>query len=198
MPERGRYGGQKKYQKRITTGSPPTVTENTQSTTYQPTHPPTHPRTHRHTHQAIHTSTMYYYSSTAVTYSSSRCVPSSYAALRGRVVKAPWVQKTKLQNTSTTHSHERTRPPTHTNTDPTTHRRTNLPTHDVLQRYSSTYSSTCVCTCRVYPCVVVLGFPFFSIIRHTPGSKRPVPGRSPLHAPHSPSRASAPVLSRGT
>ena len=182
------------YQKKKQGHQPVTKAHN-QPHTNRRTQPPTHPPAYRHTHQAIHPPM--YYSSKAVTYS-SRCVSSSYAALRGRVVKAPWVQKTKLQNTSTTHSHERTRPPTHTNTDPTTHRRTNLPTHDVLQRYSSTYSSTCVCTCRVYPCVVVLGFPFFSIIRHTPGSKRPVPGRSPLHAPHSPSRASAPVLSRGT
>ena len=146
MPERGRYSGQKKYQKKITTGSPPTVTK----AHNQPrTNRRTHPQTHGHTHQAIHPPTMCY-SSTAITYS-SRCVSSSYAALHRRVVKAPWVQKTKLHNTSPTHSQEPARPPTHAHL-PNQPSRTSIPTHNVLQQFSSKYSSTCVAngTCRVY------------------------------------------------
>ena len=134
-----------------------------------------------------------YYSSTAVTYSSG-CVPSSYAALCGGVVKATWVQKTNLQNMSTTHtsSHERTRPPTEPQTS-----RTNLPTHDVLQQYCSTYSRTCVGTWRVYPlCRAEISI--FLRFSATPGSERPIPERPPLHATNSPNRASAATLSPET
>ena len=81
---------------------------------------------------------------------------------------APWWNgesttgpKKKLQNTSTTHRHERTRPPTRPQTDINTNRLTDLPTHDVLQQYCSTCSRACVGTCRVYPCAV-LRFPFFN------------------------------------
>ena len=114
----------KKYTEKIT-GSPPS-NESTRSTagrqkkntytnrcTYAPNHELMDTTTSRFTYPPCTT-----YSSTAVcTYSSSsRCVPSSYAAHHGRVVKAPWVQKTKVQNASTTHSHEPTRHPTHPRT----------------------------------------------------------------------------------
>ena len=91
----------------------------------------------------------------------------------------PWVQKTKLQNTST---QTRTHSPTHTHTDPTTHRRTNLPTHEVLQQYCSTYSRTCVGTCRGYPCVVQ-GFPFLKIPRHPRERSGQSPGGRLFKAP---------------
>ena len=96
-------------------------------------------------------------------------LPSScYAALRDQVVKTPWVQKTKLQNASTTHSHERTRPPTHTHTDPTTHRRTDLPTHDVLQRYCSTAGHALVHA--EFILVSCWDYHFLTILRH-PGER---------------------------
>ena len=52
-----------------------------------------------------------------MTYSSSRG--------RERAVKPSWVQKTKVRDTSNTHSHEHTRSHTH----PPTHRPNNPPTH---------------------------------------------------------------------
>ena len=124
-----------------------------------PTDPPTdlppNPRVHGHTHQALNPPTMCY-SNTAVT-SSDRCVPSSYyAALRDRMGKSPWVQRTKRpQNSSTTHIHERTRPPTHPHNDPTTHRSTDLPIHDVLQSCCGTYSGKHVGRSRIYPSAVL-------------------------------------------
>ena len=73
-------------------------------------------------------------------------------------------------------------PPMATNplAHPHTHRpnqpsRTSLPTNDVLQQFSSKYSSTCVGTCRVYPCVV-LGFPLFYDSTPPRGASDPSPG----------------------
>ena len=65
------------------------------------------------------------------------------------MVKAPWVQKTKLQNTSTTLSHEPTRPPTHEVVDTPTYRSTHLPIHPPTMYYSS----TAVCTAASSTCV---------------------------------------------
>ena len=70
-------------------------------------------------------------------------------------------------------------------------RRTNLPTHDVLQQYSSTAADALAQTellCRT------LGFPFFNDSPSFRGASNPSPGGS-FHAPRSPSRSSAPVLS---
>ena len=71
---------------------------------------------------------------------------------RGRVVKPPWVQKTKVRNTSNTQSHKHTRSSTH----PLTHR----PNHPPTTCYSNTAecSSRCVDINRV---AVTLGFPCF-------------------------------------
>ena len=80
-----------------------------------PTDAPTHPRTHEHTRQAIHPPTTCNICA-AMTYS-SKSVSSSYAAPQLRVVKARRVQKKKLQNTSTTHTHEPVRTPTLPHTD---------------------------------------------------------------------------------
>ena len=61
---------------------------------------------------------------------------SSSSRGRERAVKPPWVQNTKVRNTSNTQSHEHTRPstytdpptdPSHPPTDRITYRRTNLP-----------------------------------------------------------------------
>ena len=89
------------------------VTTHSHENTLSTTSPPPRPTTHQQL-------------STAVTYS-SRSAPGSYAALRGRVVKAPWVQETKLKNTSTTHRDECTRPTTHPHGH--NHPRTHQPTH---------------------------------------------------------------------
>ena len=119
-----------------------------------------------------------------------RCTPWSSG-------ESTWVQKTKLQKMSTTHSHERTHALTHPYTDLTTEPRTNLPTHGVLQHYSSIlgpYSRTCMRrTCRVSPCFVQ-GFPFFNDSLPPRGASDPSPG-GPFHAPRSPNRSWAPVLS---
>ena len=64
-----------------------------------------------------------------------RCTPWSSG-------ESTWVQKTKLQKMSTTHSHERTHALTHPYTDLTTEPRTNLPTHGVLQHYSRYWGHT--------------------------------------------------------
>ena len=161
-------------------------------------------RTRPFTHEPITTTTNPFvhscttYSSTAVsTYSSiNRCVPSSYAAQHGRVVKAPWVQKTKLQNTSTTHSHEHIRPPTHTRRP--NHPSTHQPTHprratailQYVQRDMRWYMPS-LSLCRP-------GISFFLRLSATPGSERPVPGRARFQGPRSPWRSSAPVLSPGS
>ena len=105
------------------------------------------------------------------------CVLSSYAAHHGRVVKAPWVQKTKLQNTSTTVSHE----PIREVMDTPTYRPTHLPVHLLTMHYSSTAvcvaaSSTSVLYLpSVYPAVSCWDIHFLRF-SSTPGSERPFPG----------------------
>ena len=112
------------------------------------------------------------------------------------MVKAPWVQKTRLENTSTTHSHERTRPPTHTHRP--NHPPTHQPTHPrrataILQyvqpdmRWYMPSSSMCRA-----------GISILLRFSATPGSEQPVPGRVPFHGPRSPSQASEAVLSPGS
>ena len=121
------------------------------------------------------------------------CLPSSYAAFRGRVEKALWVQKLNCKTCQPPIATDALAyPPTHT--DPTTHRRTNLHTRDVLQQYCSTYSRTCVRTCRVYPCAV-LGFPFFYDSPPSGEANDGSPGE-PLDAARSSRWSSEPVLSR--
>ena len=92
-----------------------------------------------------------------------RCnIGSWYAALHRRVVKAPWVQKTKV-------------------------RHTNLPTHDALRtaKYCSTAADALIQTellCRT------LGFPFFYDSPPFRGTSDLSPG-GPFNTPRSPSRS---------
>ena len=84
------------------------------------------------------------------------------------MVKAPWVQKTKV-------------------------RHTNLPTHDALRtaKYCSTAADALIQTdllCRT------LGFPFSYDSPPIRGASDPSPG-GPFNTPRSSSRSSAPVLS---
>ena len=114
----------------------------------------------------------------------------------GESTMAP--ENEKLQNTSTTHSHEPTRLPNHTPTEPPTH--THQATHPrratAIQQY--TYTRTCVGTAWVHaefvPVSVVLGFPLFDYYPPSRGASDSSPG-GPFHAPRSPRRSSAPVLS---
>ena len=144
----------------------------------------------------VHPPTMNYIQQYSSKYVQHSCVLSSYAAHHGRVVKAPWVQKTKLQNTSTTVSHE----PIREVMDTPTYRPTHLPVHLLTMHYSSTAvctaaSSTCVGICLRFILLCCAGIFVFWRFSATPGSERPVPGRATPHAPRSPSRSSALVLS---
>ena len=98
----------------------------------------------------------------------------------GESTMAP--ENEKLQNTSTTHSHEPTRLPNHTPTEPPTH--THQATHPrratAIQQY--TYSRTCVGILMPSLSLCSAGIPIFTILRH-PGKRatRPREGAFPRH-----------------
>ena len=121
----------------------------------------------------------------------------THSAPSSRVVKAPWLQKTKVRNTSNTHSHEHTRSSTHpptSSTHPPTQPPTDAPTYQPTTCYSNTaeYSSRCVDTSRVT--VSYTGISIFERFPAIPGSERSVPGRPTYTAPRSPSRARHPLF----
>ena len=134
MPARSRYSGRKKN--KTHTHEPVwTHDSNTlQKRTDLPTHNPVLEQYNSGTyyssdaHEAIHPPTMCYAAVQQKTYSSSIDVypARTHTALhrRERVVKPPWVQKTKVRNTSNTHSHGHTRSSSHPLTDAPTYPRT--------------------------------------------------------------------------
>ena len=117
-----------------------------------------------------------YYSSTA------NDVPGTAVVEVERAVKPPWVLKTKVRNTSNTHSHEHTRPSTQPLTHPPTQQPTDAPTYPPTMCYSSTAecissNSRCVAD-DTNQVEVTLGFLFFRLSA-TPGSERTLPREAP-------------------
>ena len=109
---------------------------------------------------------------------------------RERVVKAPWVQKTKVRNTSNTHSHEHTLSSTHPHTHRHNHPRMHQPTHP--RRATAIQQST---TADAYePSCCDTGISVFLRFSAIPGSERSVPGRPTYNAPRSPSWARHPLF----
>ena len=107
-----------------------------------------------------------------------------------RVVVKPWVQKTKVRNTSNTHSHEHARSSTHSRTHRPTHPRTHRPTHP---RRTTAIQQSTAADALIQTELLTLGFPCFYDSPPPRGASRPVPGRAPLHALRSPSWARHPL-----
>ena len=97
-------------------------------------------------------------------------------------MKAPWVQITKLRNTSTTHSHEPARPSTHTPTERPT--LTHQPTHPrraiAIQQYVKQHMRWYVPSLSPVSC---WDFHCFTILCHPGERANPSPGGRFFKAP---------------
>ena len=78
---------------------------------------PTHPRTHEHIHDAIHPPTMCYSCARTNDVKQEMCFEFVRSAPASCGPSTTGLEKRKLQNTSTTHTHERVRTPTLPHTD---------------------------------------------------------------------------------